>query len=133
MTTINAAEAVALLQRAVDKRGPDYVYVHPKKVVTDLGDPEWTTEMQGCWYELNGAPSCGVGLALSYKGVPTEVLDTMDQASDDTSIQAVDYILRDHGFYLTHEAIGVFSKFQESQDLETPWGEALNAAKEAVK
>lgn len=131
MIQINRTKAINLLEQAVADRGPEFGYVHPDKVVTH---PETKVQapMNGCWYEVNGAPSCGVGLALHLAGVPLTVLDALDQADGDTSLGAVAWILEDNGVHLTQDAVEVFTKFQEHQDLYDPWGVALEAAKKEI-
>ena len=67
-------EAVALLQRAVEEKGADYVYEHPTYT-----DPETNEEVEDstCFYFDPGAgtPSCIVGHVLAYKGVTMEEID----------------------------------------------------------
>ena len=127
MTTIkiDRAQALSLLQQAVDAKGTDYVYQEIPK--------PGTTRAPGCWYESNGAPSCGVGQALFLGGVPLQVLADMDNAAEDSSIGAMDTLLAANGVELTPDALVVFSVFQSYQDLVNSWGYSLGRAKEAVQ
>lgn len=127
---INAQRALALLQEAVAERGDQFVYAQESKVVRGAHE---NLEERGCWYELNGAPSCGVGIALHKAGVTLRLLDTLDQAPGDTSITAVDHILSENGVELTLGALTVFSQFQTNQDLQATWGEALQDATKAAQ
>lgn len=128
MIEINRAKAIQLLEEAVNERGQDFVYTWPVKMATD-GDGAPVTE-HGCWYEVDGAPSCGVGWALHLAEVPTTVLNALDQAAGDTTIDGVAWILEDSGIRLTQEAVRVFGTFQRYQDMSYPWGKALEVAKE---
>lgn len=128
MIEINRAKAINLLEQVVDLRGRDFRYQQEEKVITIPEEVE-PVSVGGCWYELNGAPSCGVGVALHLAGVPLTVLDTMDQRPGDTCIGDVSWILEDNGLRLTQEALNVFEKFQSYQDLDSTWGDALDAAR----
>lgn len=127
MIEINREKAISLLEQAVSERGSDFIYDHPLKKIQGEDDKEMT--LGGCWYELNGAPSCGVGAALHKAGTPIPVLDSLDQSLGDTAIPDVAWILEDHGVHLTQEALRVFETFQGLQDLNYTWGTALEAAK----
>jgi hypothetical protein len=124
MIQIDREKAIALLEQAVEPR-PSFIYQQtPKNMVTAERGP-----MHGCWYEKGGAPSCGVGVALSIAGVPLTVLDEMDQVEGDTSIESVLHVLVRHDISLTDQALQVFSRFQTRQDDGFTWAEALSAAK----
>lgn len=126
---INKSLALDLLEQVVQARGDDFIYhqftnpdVYRSEEDVPLGS--------GCWYQYQGAPSCGVGEALSLAGVPNEVLREMDDDEDDTSLYAVTRVLENAGVHLTQDAVAVFTRFQELQDLEETWGASLEAAKE---
>lgn len=131
MIEINRAKAINLLEQAVVDRGQDFEYVHPDKITAHPETGE-QAPMNGCWYEVNGAPSCGVGLALHLAGVPLTVLDALDQVDGDTSISNVAWILEDNQVHLTEEALAVFTTFQTNQDIYATWGNALEAAKKEM-
>ena len=128
MTIITQAQAIEALEQAVEANGPDFIY---EAIQTErLG-----REVQACRYEDQGAPSCGVGLALSYLGVTLEILKSLDrEVKDDTSINSLETLglLSDAGFNLEPGAVAVFSKFQGLQDYHNPWGYSLDKAKEAA-
>lgn len=121
MTAIDQDKALSLLAQAVDERGPNFVY----EPVTSGGG-------HACKYQHNGAPSCGVGLALHIAGAPIQALVDMDLDEYDTGINMVAWVLKDYGITLTSEAVAVLSRFQEKQDRSTPWGIALQEAKEVA-
>lgn len=114
---IDREEAVALLHRALELKGENYVY----------------NEGFSCQYERNGGPSCIVGYALHFAGVSTDALSDLD-AHDDTQIDmlAVEGTLEDvTGVKLTPDALKVFTRAQEEQDRKVPWGKAVAKAQEA--
>ncbi len=114
---INGEKAMGLLVQAVEERGRDFIY-----------EPVVRKGVHGaCVYQDQGTPSCGVGLALHKAGVAIEVLAAMDQV-EDTSINVVTPELEAGGTTLTDKAVDVFLRFQEHQDLQLPWGEALDHA-----
>ena len=61
---IDRDEAIALLERAVNEKGADYVY--PDKI--------------NCLYADGNRPGCIVGHALSYVGVSVDQLARLDHA-----------------------------------------------------
>lgn len=130
MIEINRSKAISLLELAVDRRGPDFVYSQPRKEINTRSHGR--VMEYGCWYEAGGAPSCGVGLALHLAGVQLNVLDDMDQVEGDTSIDKVAWVLEDNGVHLTEEALAVFTTFQTNQDFHATWGNALEAAKKEM-
>ena len=127
MITITGPQAIELLEQAVQDRGPDFVYTQRSKLVPNLGPSH------GCWYERDGVPCCGVGVALRKAGVRINVLSIMDSMDGDTGIIAVADTLEEYGkVALDTDALAVFAKFQDLQDHETPWGEALAEAKKEI-
>lgn len=123
---IDKARALRLLEEAVAERGESYLY----------GTPDGS-----CVYVTkDGQPSCGVGLALAKAGVPADVLAYIDynrdgayesNRFDETQIDALDIVdyLREKDVVIEAEAAEVFRTFQREQDLEIPWGAALDEAK----
>lgn len=103
--------ADALLQRAVDERGEDFIYPE-----------EWKTERGQCQYAVNGEPACIVGLALSYAGVDVESLpnDPVDELVGD------DFIVDDQRTW------DLLAHAQLSQDDGWSWGKSLAHARERV-
>lgn len=127
MITITGPQAIELLEQAIEDKGPSFVYKQMSKTLPGQGPSH------GCWYEKNGAPSCGVGAALHKAGVQLSVLQAMDNDAGDTGIDAVAPILEDLGkVTLDPDALAVFAKFQSLQDDEIPWGEALTKAKKEI-
>lgn len=143
-TIIDKSKALELLHKAVDEKGNDYVYPRGTGLAS-----------QTCTYERNGEPSCIVGHALAYVGVPVEHLKVLDSLSDpaignDTTIATLeeDYEVGAEASYfdpetdigpsawletnddvvLTEEALLVFATAQNRQDAGTPWGEAVRDA-----
>lgn len=119
---ITRIDALNLLAQAVQERGAGFEYRHTTKIMVQ-GD--YPGPMSGCWYELNGAPSCGVGVALHKAGVPLTTLDALDQVLDSTDIESVEPVLEAHGVTLTADALEVFREFQRNQDFGLSWGECL--------
>jgi hypothetical protein len=125
---INREDAVKLLERVVAERGADFVYEYPRELQTGNG-----TQLQ-CFYEHEGAPSCAIGLALSYIGVTPEQLAELDDLGEDHGETAIDELmiighLRDKcDIIIEDEAVFVFSKFQCEQDLKQRYGTALQRA-----
>lgn len=123
MTTIDGRQAVALLERVVAERGEDFVY-------QGVGMEE------SCQYAGLEGPSCGVGLALSYLGVPDSSLDIMDTcfynktAFNREEIQ--NYLSGSFGLEFDREAVIVLSRFQRNQDFGSKYSEALTSAKEEI-
>lgn len=134
---IDGQRAVDLLRMAVETKGEDYQYEQP--------------DGTGCFYTLPGntAPSCIVGHALAYAGVPLDVLHAIDFGGviredpdfpgeeyeesgslGDTTANNEDVIawLERNGAVLDREAIDVFHKAQQWQDDGIAWGEAVAAA-----
>jgi hypothetical protein len=104
---ITKNEALNLLVRAVAEKGADHV------------------DRNAHQYFRNGAPSCGVGLALSYVGVRPIHVAGWNGSNVPTMVQ-----MKHHALPITFEdgAIKVLEKFRQVQDKNKPWGEALHAA-----
>jgi hypothetical protein len=124
---IDRETAIQLLERVVAERGADFTY-----------EPMY---VQGggsaaCLYVRDGAPSCGIGLALSYLGLTPEQLSELDAINNtggETDIHqlGVQRKLADFGIRLEEDALYVLSGFQQKQDRSAEYGVALQAAKEA--
>jgi hypothetical protein len=71
---IGKEQAIALLERAVQEKGADYTYTPIR--VASYGEK--------CLYATpdKAAPSCIVGHALAYVGVPVEKLFKLDHLGD---------------------------------------------------
>lgn len=116
--TITAEDAVNLLKRVVEERGEDFSY----KPFPNTNGPVT------CFYERDGQPSCGVGLALFYAGLTAEQLAVLDAQGDDTGIdeyRTLEILSDELDVTLEPKAVGVFSRFQVSQDREEPYGAIL--------
>lgn len=136
---IDAATAYYALGLAVEERGQDFVYrdknsgthkARPNDGVTKGVAPSYH-ESWFCRYEWNGAPSCGVGLALRKLGVPLDVLKTWDNGIEGANpkgsgISEVDF---PDNVDITDNARRVFSEFQMAQDDSKTWGKALELAR----
>lgn len=124
---IGKEQAIALLKRAVEEKGEDFVYA-PNANSTD----------KSCTYEAGGQPSCIVGYALSYVGVPVEKLAALDNADDTHQIFATgikflseDGVLEEiAGVTLTPQAQDILTKAQAYQDDGESWGGSVRAAEE---
>lgn len=124
---INRDQAISLLEQAVEERGPGFVYTQ-----VEYARPDGRGLGALCKYEDQGAPSCGVGLALHKAGVPLPLLRSLDKdPAEDTSIDTVAPILGAAGFTLTPDALTAFTLFQNLQDTGSTWGRALGEVQEA--
>jgi hypothetical protein len=108
---VNATMAITSLIRVVQGR-EDYIY-DPK------GD--------GCLYARGGAPDCGVGHALHALGMSVDDLEWMDYVVDNTMIGRCPV---PPGWYLTSVARKIFAGFQNLQDVDYTWGQALERAQQ---
>lgn len=123
---INRARAIELLKEAVAERGETYVYEVP-----NAGDID-----QSCLYvdTEEGAPSCGVGLALNRAGVELTLLQKLDAPPCGTGIDSFEAadILYSAGFDISPDAYKVFGVFQDLQDKGVTWGQSLAQAESAT-
>ena len=132
---IDRDEAIALLERAVNEKGADYVY--PDKI--------------NCLYADGNRPGCIVGHALSYVGVSVDQLARLDHAEtylfpvedgdedevyapsgngiDDITDPETPVLKEVTGIKLTEDAVKVWKHAQVTQDSLKSWGEALDNAK----
>lgn len=124
---INREDAVKLLERVVAERGADFVYEYPRMA-------EYPGSVVQCFYEHEGAPSCGIGLALSHIGVTPEQLRELDNLGYPHGESAIDELsvighLRDKfDIVLDSDAVDVLKEFQVAQDLKSPYATALQMA-----
>lgn len=123
--TIDGPQAVALLERVVSERGEDFIYNNAR---SDGGGE--------CLYFRHHRPSCGVGLALSYIGVPDTALHAMDTEFENktafVSKEIQKYLFDTQGVEFDVEAVAVLTRFQQEQDHGAEYGAALTSAKEGV-
>lgn len=143
MTTIlDVPEVLALLKRAVDEKGTDYVY--PRKMSTG----------GTCDYSRDGVPSCIVGHVINYadpdafqqvveieqanqSSWPATDFDvTFDEPapdeSDELGSRDSEY-MEEIKFRLTHEAAQVAAVAQSLQDGGETWGYAYDEAVREAK
>lgn len=95
--------------RAAANKHPDHVY---KK-----------TDMGGCQYVRDGAPSCIVGHALWAAGL----IDSTCKF-DERDNSGIDIIIRDEGWPLDVSEVDWLCRVQGEQDSGTPWGKAVELA-----
>jgi hypothetical protein len=103
-TLLDVEGALALLERAVQEKGEDYVYP-----LSDKRDGI-------CRYAVDYEPSCIVGHVLFYLG-------KLDAAIEGASAHTVLHDLA------TDEAKYLLLVVQRAQDAGKPWGQALGEAK----
>lgn len=122
--TITGTDALALLKRAVEERGEDYVYPAELKGPRpgDLREVSETT----CRYFTDGAPSCIAGQALAYLGFTQADLAPHEN-------RGASYVFEALGLNMTRAAVYGFEAAQGAQDSGQPWGEALKDATENVE
>lgn len=109
---IDLAKAKELIERAIEERSADYVYVAP--------------EAGSCVYFRDGKPSCIVGLALLYVGLTAEeVVDCAGNVGVDVN-RLIEKLGVKH--LLTIEAIDLLDAVQDRQDSKEPWGTAYRRA-----
>jgi hypothetical protein len=138
--TITAETALELLRKARNEKGSDYKY---EAIERDSGGT--------CVYTTpDNEPSCIVGHALAYAGVPLSVLHAIDYGGatvtikndydeyertyelgmDDTPIsdaEVLDWLER-NGYELSSGAVDLFRIAQAAQDAGNTWGEAVHRA-----
>lgn len=124
MKTIGKSEALALLKRAVDEKGEDYVYVTPSGERAGNG--------ASCLYFHDEQPGCIVGHALHYVGIKREDLIFEDKYGlNDLNVETginephLVGLLRDCNVEFTDEAHAILTRAQSEQDSGTPWGPVL--------
>jgi hypothetical protein len=142
---IGKEQAIALLERAVQEKGEEYVYTPIR--VEHMGEK--------CLYATadKSAPSCIVGHALAYVGVPVEKLFELDHIGDMGAIYELnrESLNRDEysgdeyrvnvptaleeiaGVHLTDEAEDLFTEAQSAQDGGKTWGESIQRAKDRLE
>lgn len=121
MIEIDANKAIELLEKVVENN-PDNVYRQPD-------------DYSFCSYivpDENGKPiaaGCGVGVALHIAGVSLDTLKDFD-IKVGSAINFSKDTVQQLGLKVTNQAAKIFAEFQSAQDLGTPWGQALEHAKE---
>jgi hypothetical protein len=109
MITLTYDEAVALLNRAVQEKGEDYVYEMPDGI-----DGQ-------CMYVVDGAPSCIIGHVYAYAGGDLELLHQCEGVGAS--------VLRDQGVLFADErTLGLLRRAQMRQDSGDSWGVAVEVA-----
>lgn len=119
MRTITVEEAVRALNEAVASKGYDYI------------DPDAASgnSCRNVKYTIGGdlVPSCIVGTALVWLGVPVEWFRLRECESH--SIYTLSGDLRDTGTLdITEDALEILSVAQGQQDQRQPWGVAVTRA-----
>lgn len=118
---ITYRKALNSLKKAVAERGEDHIYKkNRKKKFCAYFDSE------------TGTPSCGVGLALSYRGLKFSDIanqytyggSPLNYAGSRNLIS----VLSKQDAYFTPRAQHLLDAFQNAQDRGIKWGEALNEA-----
>lgn len=105
------------LRAIVAEEGEDFVYGRRRDEDNNVG----------CYYQWNGKPDCGVGRVLYRLGVPIETLQAMDR-SGETISQHYPRLRQDHNIWFSPAAEALMESFQQDQDEQVPWGDALNSA-----
>lgn len=110
---LDEAQAINLLEKAVGEKGADYVY--PRMMT--VGDITVATQ---CDYFREDQPSCLVGHVLSYLGY-----DNADEAEGHSASYAMEKL----GIEFDDAAAFILEQAQDAQDSGTPWGEAVENAR----
>lgn len=97
-------EALELLNKAVEDKGEDYIYLPPGR--------------DGCVYFNKGKPSCIVGHVLAAKGVKSTDLNSAYNGSGVTTLDIAE----------DERASLLLIQAQLTQDGGEPWGEAVKTA-----
>lgn len=114
MRTITREEALHALNEAVAMKGPDYVDAFAAKGETCRN----VVKVGGTW-----VPSCIVGTALVWLGVPAEWFAMECQSvSIGTAAQR---LRRDGVMNLTDDAVELMAQAQTKQDQKNSWGDAV--------
>lgn len=131
MKEYNETEVLSLLQRAVDLKGPDYIY--PRDYSRD-----YSGELI-CRYAKDGRPDCIVGHVLAWIGIPLEEMEADDdptkpngELSEGTIGGLFWKIKALHGITFTRRAQRMLSLAQSDQDGGLPWGKALEGAEKSM-
>lgn len=116
MRTITREEALHALNEAVAMKGPDYVDIDAANGRTCRNVRR---EDDGTW-----VPSCIVGTALVWLGIPVEWFVEDDCKA--VSIATVAYRLRAAGLMdIPQDVVGFLGDAQSKQDQKHSWGEAV--------
>lgn len=111
--------AISLMEKAVEKRGANYVYQQVKK------KDAYGWENEACVYEHKGAPSCLVGEVLHEAGVTLSALKRFDK----TDTGGITSLVDDGVLSIPKVTAQVLGVAQEAQDGGETWGGALRRAK----
>ena len=119
MKPITLESAIASIQRAVDEKGPDYIY-QPIKVKD-------VAESVCALFDDNGNCSCLVGYVLFDHGYTHEMV--ISQNLD--GIYSIEFARHSAGlsFEITDAALAVLGRLPSMQDNGKTWGECLTFAR----
>jgi len=118
---LNYNDARALLDRAVEEKGADYVYPEGER-------ENWGGRENLCsYYTKRGGevvPSCIIGHVVDYLGLRKKFLAKREQYEGGPGTS----ILRTLGVPLTAKAEALLDEVQTQQDEGRPWGDAVDYA-----
>ena len=124
---INAAKAIEMLNRQVEKKGADYVY--PRRLWSEVANRETRADLSPdqtvCvnWILVNGKaePDCILGHVYADWGI-------LGQCGMTSNVHMVLRTLSRAGILLTQRAISTFHTAQQKQDNGWTWGAAVESA-----
>lgn len=126
LTRENVTEA---LDRAVAKRGEDYVYPALSEAEKSIAFDLTGAIPPSCSYVRDGEASCIVGTVLADLGVPLDVLHQHDYAVAPSATLLLSYLVNDGHIEQVDEGIAcALHDAQSRQDQGTPWGRARDIA-----
>jgi len=116
-------DVLASLERAVEKKGADYVYTLPNGTRAGEVDPD-TNILAGCLYVHGNEPGCIVGHVLHDWGVSLDQLRSYEQDTAETVIQHL-MASKDIVVDQYDPVVEVLRTVQTYQDNGETWGEAV--------
>lgn len=115
---------IALLERAVQNMGEDFVY--PDEWKADTG-----TSTPACAYVRNGAPSCIVGQVFSYVLTPEQFEQVgVEERQHNYALGASEMAVKIDPLLFSPEARGILQDVQFDQDTGVKWGNAVERMKQ---
>lgn len=131
-TVIDKPKAIELLERAVAKKGEDWIDPRAKRRKSAIKKcPDFNPP--GCTYVTpqGKSPACIVGHALHWAGVPLDVLKTLDEGGGEAATTACATVNSLTGLEVevTPDAVSVLATAQNVQDEGGTWGDALRSAR----